>query len=238
MTLAAPSLNRSARSIRSARELSAARIAAFVQAPGFPCLGARSAFNKDRAHFGLYQGLGNGHSVDALCEDLELFSQEFPDPGAEPVTFIAMFRDDLATEEQFVMRMWQHLQAMHEHDRKRFAWDATVSSDPSRADFSFSVAGRAFFIVGLCPVSSRIARRAPMPCLVFNFHDQFETLRASGKYALMQEAIRKRDVALQGSINPALARFGESSEARQYSGQAVSPEWKCPFRFAGVTDDS
>ena len=74
-----------------------------------------------------------------------------------------------------------------------------------------------------------------MPCLVFNFHDQFETLRASGKFARMQEAIRKRDIALQGSINPVLARFGEASEARQYSGQEVSQEWQCPFQHDGVS---
>ena len=209
-------------------------MAAFVQAPRFPCVGARSAFNKDRARFGLYQGLGRGHAVDALCEDLECFSQEFPDPGTEAVTFVAMFDEVVATEAQFVERMWQHLQAVHEYDHKEFAWDAAVSSDASHSDFSFSVAGRAFFVVGLSPVSSRLARRAPMPCLVFNFHDQFQTLRGSGKYALMQEAIRKRDMALQGSINPVLAGFGDASEARQYSGQDVSQEWKCPFRHAGA----
>ena len=213
-------------------------MAAYVQAPRFPCLGARSAFNKGRARFGLYQGLGEGHEVDALCADLGQFSQEFPDPGAEPVTFIAMFKEGVATESQFVRQLWQHLQAMHEYDRNEFAWDSTVSSDPSRSDFSFSVAARAFFVVGLSPVSSRLSRRAPMPYLVFNFHDQFETLRASGKYALMQEAIRKRDIALQGSINPVLARFGDASEARQYSGQAVSQEWKCPFHHAGVSPAS
>ena len=62
------------------------------------------------------------------------------------------------------------------------------------------------------------------------FHNQFETLRASGKYAGMQKVIRNRDVALQGSINPVLAQFGASSEARQYSGMAVDANWKCPFQ--------
>lgn len=211
-------------------------MAAYVQSPLFPCLGARSAFNKDRVRYGLYGGFGNGHAVDALCADLECFSQEFPDPGSDPVTFIAMFDDDVATETQFARRLWQHLQAMHDHDRNDFEWDPTVSSDPSRSDFSFSVAGRAFFVVGLCPVSSRLSRRAPMPCLVFNFHDQFETLRASGKFALMKDAIRKRDIALQGSINPVLAHFGQASEARQYSGQDVPQGWRCPFQYAELAE--
>ncbi|RYF38094.1 MAG: YqcI/YcgG family protein, partial [Comamonadaceae bacterium] len=108
-------------------------------------------------------------------------------------------------------------------------WAGDVSDDPEGDDFSFSVGGRAFFVVGLHPGASRLARRAPAPCLVFNFHDQFEALKASGKYATMQDAIRARDVALQGSINPMLARFGEGSEARQYSGRAVSADWQCPF---------
>jgi FPC/CPF motif-containing protein YcgG len=54
-------------------------------------------------------------------------------------------------------------------------------------------------------------------------------LKASGKYQSMQGAIRTRDVALQGSVNPVLSRFGEASEARQYSGRAVGDGWKCPF---------
>ena len=52
------------------------------------------------------------------------------------------------------------------------------------------------------------------PALVFNLHDQFEQLRAQGRYERMREAILERDVALAGSLNPMLARHGEASEAR------------------------
>jgi uncharacterized protein len=45
----------------------------------------------------------------------------------------------------------------------------------------------------------------------------------------MRRAIRARDVALQGDINPNLADMGERSEARQYSGRAVDDAWRCPF---------
>ena len=65
--------------------------------------------------------------------------------------------------------------------------------------------------------------------MVFNFHDQFENLRSAGKYTGMQNAVRDRDIHLQGAINPILARFGDASEARQYSGRAVAEDWKCPF---------
>ena len=207
----------------------AAGVTAHIQSPQFPCVGARSAVNRHRARFHLYPGLGDERAVHEICADLAGFSDEFPDPGVEPVTFVAMFERAVASEEDFERLLWRHLQAMHDHDRRRFAWDAAVGADPARADFSFSIAGRAFFVVGLSPVSSRLARRAPLPCLVFNFHDQFENLRATGKYAVMQKAVRKRDIDLQGSINPVLALFGDASEARQYSGRAVAEDWKCPF---------
>ncbi|MDB5870978.1 MAG: hypothetical protein JWQ07_420 [Ramlibacter sp.] len=209
------------------------RFQAYVQSDAFPCVGARSALRRGRGRFGLYETLGHACSAARLCRDLEVFSAEFPLPGEVPATFVAMFADEVATEMEFEQRMWQHLQEVHVHDRRSFPWDPSVSDDPSDANFSFSVAGRAFFVVGLSPAASRIARRAPMPCLVFNFHDQFDALRASGKYESYQRVIRDRDLALQGDINPALARFGEQSEARQYAGRATGPEWQCPLHTGG-----
>ena len=66
--------------------------------------------------------------------------------------------------------------------------------------------------------------------MVFNLHNQFEALREDGRYERMREAILERDRTLAGDINPMLARHGESSEARQYSGRAVDDDWTCPFR--------
>jgi FPC/CPF motif-containing protein YcgG len=45
----------------------------------------------------------------------------------------------------------------------------------------------------------------------------------------MQQLIRAREMAFQGSINPMLKNFGKGAEANQYSGQAVSDNWPCPF---------
>lgn len=216
----------------------AERIKSFVGQESFPCVGARSAFNKGRARFGSYGSLGDDHHAEAICADLQAFSLAFPNPGDEPVTFVAMFDDVVLSEADFDRRLWQQLQALHEQDRIAFEWDASVASNPASPDFSFSVAGRAFFVVGLSPVASRLARRAPFPCLVFNFHNQFESLRASDRYSRMQRVIRDRDLALQGSINPVLARFHEASEARQYSGRAVSEDWHCPFHAMSPPDRS
>src|SRR5215204_4076537 len=116
------------------------------------------------------------------------------------------------------------------------AWDTAVSSDPDDPRFAFSFGGRAFFLIGLHPGSSRWARRFAWPTIVFNAHHQFERLRTTGRYDPLQAAIRDRDTALQGSTNPTLAAFGTASEARQYAGRAVEPDWRCPFS-AGRGDD-
>jgi FPC/CPF motif-containing protein YcgG len=209
----------------------AARLEGFVLGDLFPCVGARSAINTGRAHMQSHGRLGDDASprMQSLCNALVAFSAAYPDPGEAPVTFIALFDDDVRDEQDFERRLWRHLQAMHRCDRRDFDWAPGVSSDPASPDFSFSIGGRAFFVVGLHPHASRLARRAPTPCIAFNFHDQFVQLRASGKYDKLQRAIRARDVALQGDTNPVLSRFGDASEARQYSGRDVGAHWGCPF---------
>jgi len=199
---------------------------AFVAGRQFPCVGAKSALNRDRIEFVVCDELGSFTAARELVAALEAFSDRHAQVGIEPVSLAAIFRHDVASEETFHEQLWRQLQAMHDIDRERHAWAAGVSSDVAAADFSFSVAARAFFVVGLHPHASRLARRTPRPTLVFNFHDQFEALRATGRYDRMQAAIRERDIALQGDINPVLARFGEASEALQYSGRA---QGGCPF---------
>jgi hypothetical protein len=207
------------------------RVKAYVLDAAFPCVGARAAINSKRAEFGSFGSLGGDEPEDlqSLCDALMRFSQAYPEPGDVPVTYIAMFDDDVRDEDDFERRLWRHLQLLNGFDKRDFDWASDVSDDPSSPNFSFSIAGRAFFIVGLHPRSSRISRRAPVPCLAFNFHDQFEQLRASGKFEKMQRVIRQRDIALQGDGNPVLKSFGEASEARQYSGRAVGSDWQCPF---------
>lgn len=205
-------------------------VTSFIAEPTFPCVGAKSALNKHRMRFGHYVALCDETAVAKQCEDLLAFSDEFPQPGAVPVSFVATFDAADVNEAEFESLMWRHIQLMHDDDRRRFAWDPSVSADPAHNDFSLSIAGRAFFVVGMHPNASRLARRAPLPCLVFNFHDQFVSLKESGKYRSLQSTVRARDTVLQGSVNPVLARFGDASEARQYSGRAVEGNWVCPFR--------
>jgi FPC/CPF motif-containing protein YcgG len=212
----------SARAIAGLKQGFVARFKAFVGSAAFPCVGAKSALNRGRMQFGLYDTLADTNDAASLCERLGEFSRQFPQLGTDPVSFVAMFRQPVANEDEFHRRLWTHLQAMHDIDAASHPWDISVSSDVDDKQFSFSIASRAFFVVGLHPKASRLARQAPFPCLVFNFHDQFEAMREDGRYAKLQAAIRARDIALQGGINPVLARFGEASEAHQYSGRARS----------------
>ena len=46
----------------------------------------------------------------------------------------------------------------------------------------------------------------------------------------MRDTILARDVKLAGDINPMLSKYGQASEARQYSGRQVGEDWQCPFQ--------
>ena len=126
------------------------------------------------------------------------------------------------------------VQSLHDKDVWRGQdYDPRVSPDPGNPHFSLSFGGEAFFIVGLHPHASRPARRFERPTLVFNLHDQFERLREAGKYEGLREKILVRDDRLAGSRNPMLARHGDVSEARQYSGRVVDEDWVPPFEYRG-----
>ena len=138
--------------------------------------------------------------------------------------------DDLP-EAEFEQCMWERLQSLADKDAWRGQhYDPSVSCDPADPHFSLSFGGLAFFVVGLHPASSRPGRRFARPAIAFNLHDQFERLRAEGRYERMRERIIMRDTALAGTPNPMLKRHGETSEAAQYSGRAVPEGWQCPFR--------
>lgn len=203
---------------------------AHVSNQDFPCIGAKAAVNGNCYRFGFYDRMNEARSTETLAHDLWNYARELPTFHTDYATFIATFAAPQTTGENgFEKLLWAQLQSLHELDRRHYAWDASVSSDPEDADFSFSFAETAFFVVGLHPASSRLSRRFKWVTLVFNSHAQFERLRQSNQYERIQQTIRARDLKLQGSLNPNLSNFGERSEARQYSGRAVDENWKCPF---------
>ena len=204
-----------------------------IARPAFPCVGAKSAAAQDAIEFFEAGDLRDPACDEDLLARLQVFAARARD-DALFVSFVALFpaTPELG-EEDFEAALWQRLQALHGLDARNFRWDPSVSSSPDSPDFSMSFGGRAYYVVGLHPGSSRRARRFGCAALVFNLHSQFETLRADGRYEKMRAAITERDIEYSGSRNPMLKRHGEDSEARQYSGRAVGAQWRCPFSAQG-----
>ena len=203
----------------------------FVQNPQFSCVGAKSAVAHDTVRLGVYDRLGSAEASAGLARDLFTFTHEPADlPASDFVTFVAMFREPGDLDEAgFERLLWAELRQLNRLDAPLHDWDPAVSADPDDPHFGFSFAGTAFFVVGLHPHSSRTARRFPWPTLVFNPHAQFTRLKEAGRWSRLQEVIRTREGKLQGSLNPNLADYGTASEARQYSGRPVEPDWQPPF---------
>lgn len=206
-----------------------------VAARDFPCVGAKSALARNSLE------VLACNSIDSAWDDLRIHDALLQwaaayreDPGALR-SFAVVFEGPVGlSEASFEAAMWARIQSLSDKDLWRGQdYDARVSPDPDDQHFSLSFGGEAFFVVGLHPQASRPARRLARPAMIFNLHDQFTQLRAAGKYEGMRKKILARDEAIAGSINPMLARHGDASEARQYSGRAVDGEWRCPFRYKG-----
>lgn len=208
---------------------------AFIADAPFPCVGAKGALAHDAIRIVPVGRLGDrAHDAFVLAK-LAAFGRMLarrPDDDATLHSFAAVFDGPADTcERRFEALLWAQLQRLHALDVQRGnRWAPDVSDDPQHPRFSLSLAGQPYFVIGLHPGASRRARRFDWPVIVFNPHWQFERLRGNGRYSKMQSAIRQRELDLQGSINPNLADFGQASEASQYSGRAVEPDWQCPLR--------
>jgi FPC/CPF motif-containing protein YcgG len=203
---------------------------AFVLDDAFSCLGAKSALRRGTYRLGAYARMGDPAVTEGLARDLYAFAAEREGFESDYTTYVAVFRErEHPTEEAFEGALWGQLQLLHDLDARYHRWDPRVSDDPNDPNFSFSVAGTAYFVIGLHPAASRSARRFAWPALVFNAHQQFESLRAHGRFIGLQEQIRARELRLDGVLNPNLSDYGRRSEARQYSGRPAGETWRCPF---------
>ena len=203
----------------------------FIRSKPFPCVGAKSALAKGQMKILLARDMRSAWNDLAIHAELYGFAARYREEPKLFQSFAVIFEGptDLS-EEAFEQNLWARVQSLTDKD----AWhgaapDPRVDPTPDSPHFSLSFGGEAFFVVGLHPNASRDARRFEAPVMVFNLHDQFERLRSDGLYERLRETILGRDEALQGSVNPMLARHGELSEARQYSGREVDESWRCPF---------
>jgi FPC/CPF motif-containing protein YcgG len=212
----------------------------FIRAADFPCVGAKSALAKEQMRFVI------GRDIRSAWDDLRILPNllDLAESYREdPVLFqslVVLFEEDAGLDEAgFERNLWARIQSLTDKDE----WlgqqpDPRVSDSPDEPHFSLSFGGEAFFVVGVHPRASRPARRFERPALVFNLHDQFEQLRAQGRYEKLRASIMGRDVATAGTENPMLARYGSISEARQYSGRVVGADWVCPFSGRGRISDA
>ena len=203
-----------------------------IRDPAFPCVGAKSALGKGRMRFVVGRDIRSAWDDLAILPALLDLAYGYREEPELFQSLVVLFEgtDEAMSEAAFEKCLWDRLQSLTDKD----VWlgqksDPRVSDDPEDPHFSLSFGGEAFFVVGLHPAASRPARRFDRPALVFNLHDQFEQLRAQGRYEKLRSAILERDQVLAGSANPMLARHGTISEARQYSGRIVDQDWVCPF---------
>ncbi len=200
-----------------------------ISGEDFSCVGAKAALNGSIFRLGFYDRMNAPETSAVLAHDLRIFAAEQKKSSSNYASFAAIFAaPTVENEKAWEDSLWAQLENLHKLDGGSI-WDSSVSSDPEDVKFSFSFAETGFFIVGLHPHSSRLARRFSRATMIFNPHAQFDRLRENGQYGRMQKTIRAREMKLQGSLNPNLSNFGTQSEARQYSGRAVEEDWKCPF---------
>ena len=200
----------------------------FIIEQDHPCVMAKSVFLNERCTLKDYGKFGTVTAAVNLMSDLRKYLKSYSFSDDQFESFVACFSEqEIKNEFHFEELMWRQLRLLKQCDNH--PWDPTVSSDPTDDNFSFSLAGKAFYIVGMHPKASRDARRTPHPCLVFNLHWQFERLRRLDVYDEVKNRIRARDKEKNGSVNPVLEDFGSNSEARQYSGRDVGENWKCPY---------
>ena len=203
----------------------------YIRSDSFPCVGAKAALVQSQITV-LEAG-----DIRMPTHDVEIYRaiKAFRDTlhRDKPIvqSFAVIYPDSGPMDEKLFERaMWERLQCLHNFDAiAGEEWAPDVQPDPDNPHFSMSVGGEAFFVVGLHPGAHRPARCFRHPVMVFNSHDQFERMRADGRFDRMKTIIRKRDAALSGSTNPVLDDFGNTSEARQYAGRKTEEGWTAPL---------
>lgn len=200
----------------------------------FACVGGKAVVSKNRYQLNIYSDMTSQEDIEKLYKDLCKFTVEVPvDSENYLASYIAVFKNTQAdNENEFNNLLWSLLQSLNEVDT--VPWNSKVSSDVHDPNFSYSLGGVAFFVIGMHPKASRISRRFPYITIVFNNRESFSILREKGLFERFQESTRKNDIRIQGTINSNLANFGDSSEALQYSGMENPSLEKIKFKAKEV----
>lgn len=213
------------------------QLAQYIKNKSFPCIMAKAV-----QKVGLFKiiELDISKSPEAnaktIMAELSPFIVKVREKTNRLSSFVVSFKYSQLTFSEFETYFWRLLESLRKIDKKYYLYDKRVSSNPLNTKYSFSLQGEAFFIILLHPQSPRLARQTTSS-IVFNPHQQFEKLRKSGTYLKIRNLIRKRDIDLQGNINPTLKDFGEDSEILQYSGTAYQSVEEILGKFEEITND-
>jgi FPC/CPF motif-containing protein YcgG len=203
----------------------------FLGDKNFPCVAGKAALSNHQVQCLVVDHMAceknDTDILDFLYEFVDMYRHSERSYHSAAIIFKAPVLPD---EVAFDKLLWQRLQSLSDLDAKKYSYDKRVNADPSSPEFSFSLKGEAFFIIGLHPASSRLARRFGYPALVFNFHAEFEKLKEGEDYEKIRHKVRKNDLEYSGSVNPMLADYGQASEVYQYSGRNYPSDWECPFK--------
>ena len=204
----------------------------FINQKEFPCVAAKAALSRTQVECFVANNICCPADDPSILTFLYSFVNRYRKSAELYHSAAIIFRGPLdISEEMFDQFLWQRLQSISGLDALKYEYDPRVNNDPMSKEFSFSIMGEAFFIIGLHPGSSRPTRQFNYPTLVFNPHAQFEKLRETSKYAHLKNVVRKRDLAFSGSVNPMLDDFGNASEVFQYSGKVYDKNWECPLKI-------
>lgn len=206
----------------------------------FPCVGAKSSLAQSNLDFYFADSILESVYDNNLYHSLKNFGQKLDLNGIALQSYVLIFSDEQQFSEiDFENLLWGKLQSLHDIDiAKDVDWSEDCESLSESSEFSMSIAGYSFFIIGMHSGASRPARKFKYPVMVFNPHAQFEILRKNGKYQKLQKVIRSKDLKINGSINPMVKNFGEGTEASQYSGRYVPDNWKCPLKIKGNNNEN
>jgi uncharacterized protein len=199
----------------------------------FPCVAARAALTRNHIRVFVADHMACPKDDAAILQFMYSFVEEYRNTDSFFHSAVVIFKGPETTDEVlFEQMLWQRLQSIANIDAQHHGYDKRVSNDPNSKDFSFSIKEEAFYIIGLHPQSSRMARQFKYAAMVFNPHQQFEELRKTDRYKKMQKIVRQRDTVYSGSVNPMLKDFGQSSEVFQYSGRNYANlPLECPLKI-------
>lgn len=211
----------------------------FINSEGFSCVAAKTSILKHTLYHRNYRERTLDKVAKNIHKDVVEFEKNRIAISKTNATFVCTFSDLYFVDEiKFEYFLWELIQAIHLVDYENGnTWAAGYEYNPEHKKFSFSVNKSAFFLVGLHSESSRKTRKFSIPAVVFNSHEQFEYLKEIGVFEKLKTSIRKKEVELQGCLNPNLSDFGDQSEAKQYSGRHVESNWKCPFMAKSLVEE-